>query len=171
MAPPTRRPPAESEAAEPANPFAIDTARLDREWVEQASHTRAAGRREADARHAHAQAKARLDVGAARMKLAIRQHPDRYSLREKPTVDEVESTLVMQRDYQELVDAVNVAKRDLDYAGADTNAFLDRRKALERLVELMALDYFSEKEPRAAGGVGREWAETARRRGVRADSD
>lgn len=152
---------------EPINPFVIDQNNLDDEWLTMAQHTRAAGRREADARHAHAQAKAKLDVTAARIKLLIRRNPDKYHLDTKPTIDQVDSTLLMEKEYQDAVEAVNLAKRDMDYASADTNAFLDRRKALERLVELLQLNYFSEKEPKAVSGASREWAENARRRSIR----
>ncbi len=153
------------------NPFVIDETKLADEWLGQANLTREAGRREADARHAHAQAKARLDVISARLKLQIRRHPEKFSLSEKPTVDQVETTLIVEKEYQEALDAVNVAKRNLDYATADTNAFLDRRKALERLVELASLNMWSEREPRPVSAGGREVLENRRRHAIRGNAD
>lgn len=147
------------------NPFEIDQNDLDTEWRKQPQLSRAAGRREADARHAHAQAKANLSVVAARMALSIRRAPEKFNIREKPTVDEVNAALESTPEYQQAVADVDAAQLAWDYAKADTVAFVDRRKALENLVELMRLDYFSEQEPRALSG------ESARRmRDPRRDS-
>lgn len=129
------------------NPFEIGND-LWAEWERQPGLMRSAGRREADARHEHAQAKARLAVCAAALKLSMRKNPGKYDLRDKPTADEIECALELQKEYQKAVEAVNVSKRDLDYASADTTAFVDRRKSLENRVELLALEYHSEKEPR-----------------------
>lgn len=156
---------------QPINPFTIDERRLDTEWLQQASHARDAGHREADARHEHAQAKARLEIAAAKIKLAIRRAPEKYDLPDKPNIDQVDCTLLMQKEYQDLLDEVNVSKRDLDYATADTNAFLDRRKALERLVELLSLNYGCDRAPVAPTPAARETIEGRRRRAVRGDSE
>lgn len=150
------------------NPFEIDPHALHVEWLRQAGLTREAGRREADARHVYAQAKARCEVVAARIKSLIRRSPGRYDLPDRPTIDQVESTLLVLPEYQQVLEEVNLAKRDLDYATADTVAYVDRRKALEGLVELLRLDYYSERgEPRPATAAGRElieeMAEEARR--------
>ena len=139
------------------NPFQIDNARLDDEWRRQPGLSREAGRREADAKHAHAQARARLAVTAARMSLAIRKAPEKFGLRERPNNDEVAAALEVSPEYQDAVREVDEAKLAEDYAKADTVAFVDRRKALENLVELLRLDYFAEQEPRPLS------AETRRR--------
>ena len=153
------------------NPFVIDNDRLDQEWLRQPQLTREAGRREADARHEHAMAKARLDVVTARLSTEIRRTPGKFGLPDKPTVGQVEAAVTVQKDYADAVDAVNLAKRDMDYAAADTAAFLDRRKALERLVELLALDYWAEREPRAQSQKARELADDVRKRSARQGID
>lgn len=156
---------------EPADPFAIDRDRLVEEWLSQPRLTRDAGRREADARLEHSRAKAFADVTAARLKSMIRKVPSRHGLPDRPTIGQVDDALSMLPEYQEAVEAVNVAKRDLDYATADTTAFLDRRKALERLVELLNLSYWSEKDPRANTPQAREGMENRRRHALRGGSD
>ncbi len=153
------------------NPLLIDENKLLEEWLGQPSLTREAGRREADARHEHAQAKARLDVISARLKLQIRRNPGKYTLPDKPTVDQVDATLIAEREYQDALDVVNVTKRNLDYATADTNAFLDRRKALERLVELLHLEYWSERGPQPVSAGAGELLETRRRKAIRGSGE
>ena len=133
----------------PASPFTIDTARLDLEWARQPKLSRDAGVDEADARHAYNQAKARLAVVEARMALEIRRNYEKYDFDKKPTKDEAKAAVVLCPEYQEAEAAVNLAKRDLDYAEAYKVAIThDRRKALENYVELLALNYVCEREPK-----------------------
>lgn len=137
---------------DPKSPFDIDPKRLDLMWLRQAQLARAAGVREADARHAHAQAKARLDVISAQLTLEIRKNPGAHDLRDKPTADEVAAAVTVDKRYQDALTALNRRKYDLDVASADTTAFVDRRKGLENLVELMKLEFHSEREPRTRDG-------------------
>lgn len=138
-------------ASDPSNPFSIDPHDLDGEWLIQAKLTRKAGIREADARHDHAQAKARLDVLWGKLWREVLKNPELYDLAEgkKPTEDTIKATIAVQPSYIAAVDAVNDAKRDLDYCSSDTTAFIDRRKTLENLVDLVALEYYSTQEPQA----------------------
>ncbi len=143
--------------ADPRSPFDIDPRALDREWIAQPGRARAAGVREADARHAHAQAKAALEVTAARLLLKIRDNPGAYGLRDKPTVDEIEAAVVIHADHQTAVARLNQTEYEVNVAKADTTAYVDRRKALEAQVDLLGLDYQSEREPvaRTEQGKGR----------------
>lgn len=152
--------------SEPENPFGIDPGRLDREIVNQPRASRAAGVAEADARHAHAQAKARLDVTDARLRLAIKAAPEKFGLT-KPTVDDLAAAVELHPDHQAARTALDEAKYALDVASANTNAMLDRRKMIERLVELLALDYHAEKEPFVPVGSARDRAEARLRDSAR----
>jgi hypothetical protein len=148
----------------------VDPNNLDDEWRSQPGLSRNAGRREADARHAHAQCKATLSVVAARMALAVRRAPEKFNIREKPTVDEVNAAVELTPEYQQAVKDVDDAQLAWDYAKADTVAFVDRRKALENLVELLRLDYYSEQPPRplspeTAQRMGQSRRENIRRAG------
>lgn len=134
------------------SPFDIDPKRLDLMWLQQPRLARKAGVREADARHEYAQAKARLDIVAAQLALKIRKNPSGYDLRAKPNADEIQAAVTIEPEYQKAVTALNRRKYELDVATAETTAFVDRRKALERLVDLMSLDFHSEREPRSKTG-------------------
>lgn len=128
--------------------FTIDPHALHRELLRQPGLTRDAGNREADARHAYDQAKARLAVVEARLALAIRRNPGNYDLREKPTVDEVNAAVLLQQQHADAVKALSDARYAMDICSTASVAMVDRRKALERLVELLQLDYYAEREPR-----------------------
>ena len=149
------------------DPFQIDPHALDRELLKQPGMTRDAGEAEADARHAHDQAKARLAVTEARLALAVRKNPSRYDLRDKPTVDEIEAAVVCTKEYQDAQREVIEAKYRLDVRAAHAMAQIDRRKAVERLVDLIALNYYAEREPKPHTEGGREQAAEVRRREIR----
>ena len=157
---------------EDRDPFEIDLYNLDRELRDVARMTRQVGRQEADARHVYAQSKARLNIIRARLRFAIRRDPAKFGfITVKPSVDDVDAAIEMEKDYQEAQQAVDTAKLHLDYHTADVTAALDRRKALERLVDLLQLDYFSEKEPKAHTPAGRDRLENLRRRAIRGTDD
>ena len=134
--------------AERVNPFLIDLNDLAAEWQRQPGYSRDAGRREAEARHEHTLAKAELAVVDARLYLRIRADPDQYDLRDKPTKDEIEAAVSVHADHLAAERRVHEAQYTWDLTKADTVAFIDRRKALENEVELLALNYRSETEPR-----------------------
>lgn len=157
-------------ADETANPFTIDDSRLDREWLRQPKLMRAAGLREADARHELAQVSARLNVVSARLRTKIRADPGKYGLSAKPTKDAVDDALMLETEYKNALEDVIQAEYAVNIAKAETTAMVDRRKALERRVELIALDYYSEKEPRGSPAV-REEMENRRRQSVRGNAD
>lgn len=135
--------------AKRTNPFDIDLNDLAGEWQRQPGYSRAAGLREADARHEHTHAKTVLAVTDARLYLEIRNDPAGHGLRDKPTKDEIDAAVTTHQEHCDAVLAVNNAQYAWDVAKADTVAFIDRRKALENEVELLALNYRSEAEPRA----------------------
>lgn len=144
----------------PANPFLIDDSDLVEEWGRQPGLMRRAGHDEAEARHLYNQAEARKKVVWARFYLAIRSDPTKFDLREKPTTDEIEAAVELEKDYQKVVAEVNQLKYELDLATADTTAMIDRRKALERKVELLSLNYHSEREPRPVSAAARDEIES-----------
>lgn len=155
----------------PPNPFLIDENNLHTELVELPGKTRDAGIREADARHAYNMAKARLDVTRARILLAVRKNPEAFDLRAKPNEAEVDATVDMHPDVKRDTDALYDAQRAKDYAEVDTTAMLATRKSVERLVELLQLNYYSEREPTATTRGGREKMDDMRRRAIRGGGD
>lgn len=154
------------------DPFQIDPHALDKEFLKQPGMTRDAGVKEADARHAHDRAKATLAVVEARLALAVRANPSKFALRDKPNKEEIEAAVVLQPEYTKAEEDVRKAKYDLDIASAYAMAMIDRRKAIERLTDLIQLDYYAEREPRPHTADGRREAEMrARHASRRADDE
>jgi len=149
--------------------FKIDESKLDREWVIQPQLQRQVGEEEADAQHVLNQKKAEFDVICARLSLAIRSDPEKYGIGKKPTIGEVDHALTLERDYQAGLTQLNLAKYQLDVAGAKKTAMIDRRKALENLVQLLSLNYYSEREPRTKSYDGPRRMSDAERHEVRGD--
>jgi hypothetical protein len=148
--------------------FRIDPERLDEEIIRQAQLTRAAGRQEADARHAYNHKKQLVEIIGARLRLAIRNNPGKYGLPAKPNKDSVDDTLLMQDEYSKAVHEMNQAKWELDVFSADSTALLDRRKMIERYVEIMHLNYRSEKGvPHSSDKAVQEKIESRRRHALR----
>lgn len=149
------------------NPFTIDPDRLDREWADQPGLTRRYGHAEADADFAAARAKSKVDVTYAQLELRIRRSPGLFALPEKPQVGEIKATIETHPDYLAAVEAAAQADYALRIAKAEVFAMVDRRKALERLVELRQIDYYAEREPRALSPGAAEHVSSVRKRAVR----
>jgi hypothetical protein len=159
-------------ADKPKNPFEINPNELDQELIHQASLTRRVGLEEADAKHAYNQAKSRLDVIEARLKLKVKQDPESYGLdTSKPTVQDIQAAVIATEEYQKAVAVMEQARFCLDIASVDTTAALDRRKMLERFVEILSLDYWAEREPRVRTEGARDMIEQTRRRRIWRDVD
>lgn len=141
-------------AKERRSDLEIDETRLDEEWRRQAGLTLKWAESEADARHDHAQAKAELDLVEAQLRHGVRRNPGKYNLPDKPTESAIGAVVTMSGTYQAALEKVNSSKRDLDYISGMVSAMVDRRKALERLVELIALHYYAEQEPRTRSAAG-----------------
>ena len=158
-------------AAEPDvhDPFEIDPRALDVEWRRQPGMARDAGRREAAAKEAyarakasstlaHARAKAHAEVTFARLRHDIASRPEAYGLKAKATKDDIDACVGIQQQVVDAGAAVLQAKYDADVAvaeaelemntaAADVTAYVDRRKALERLVDLLSMDYHTGAAP------------------------
>ncbi len=147
-----------------ANPFQIDPD-LWAEWSRMPSQTRDAGVRVADARHLYNVAKAKVDVERARLFHAIRKNPGHYDLADgkAPSNEVTETRVQIEPSYIKLVDEMNLRKKELDYTEADAEAFLTKRKTLENMVELVALDYHADREPRPLSGESRDRMERRKR--------
>lgn len=151
-----------------SRPLEIDEGRLDWEWLRQAKLTRRAGEREAEARHDFAQAKARLDLTEAKLKRRVRDDPTVHGLKDKPTEASISEAVTVMEEYQKALADMNQAKYELDLMSADVTAMVDKRKGLERLVELLALEYYStDREPKLRTDKARETKHEATKDAVR----
>lgn len=153
--------------AEQRNPFTIDPDRLDREWTDQPGLTRMYGVAEADADFAAGRAKAKVDVTYAQLELRIRRSPALFGLPDKPQVGEIKATIETHPDYAAAVEAQAQADYQHKIAKANVFAMVDRRKALERLVELTQIAYYGEREPRPMSSGSAESVAAAAKRAAR----
>ncbi len=120
----------------------IDPNALDAEWLEQADLMRKYAKHAADTRKAADDAKEALDVGKARIEMDIRTSPQQYGL-EKVTEGAIQSTILLQEEYQTLVKEYNDAKYENEVAVAVVRAIDQKKTALENLVKLLAASYFA----------------------------
>lgn len=137
--------------------FQIDEDALDKEWLKQPSIVAKYARRQASARHELTLAKNKYEAIRAETRNKIRRDPTGYGLA-KPT----ETALNDAVDCAAPVKAAQGEIADLQFAFdaccAAMTALDHKKKALENLVDLLAMDYYS--SPRYKN---RESAETAKK--------
>lgn len=120
----------------------IDENHLEREWMEQPSLVFKYAKKLADARFAFDEAKAELEVTEAEIANTIRKAPELYQIK-KVTEGVVKETIPLQPEYKMAVKDVNKAKHAVDVYSAVVSALDNRKKALEKLVDLWMANYFS----------------------------
>jgi hypothetical protein len=147
------------------NPMALDT-----EWLAQPNLYYEWATRAADARRRLDEAKADLDLTRANLKKLVTNNPDQFGL-VKTTEAAVDNAIIEELDYQTSLKALNKAKHLCDVYGAVLTTLDHRKRALEHLVELHGMNYFS--APRVSGdaGEGMRKAEKKSARRVRASVD
>ena len=120
----------------------IDPDALDIEWLNQAELMRKYSTYAAYAKQSVDEAKERLDVGKAKIEMDVRSDPAAYGL-SKPTEAGIQSTILLQEGYQNLVHEYNEAKYEYEIALAGVRAIDQKKTALENLVKLLAASYFA----------------------------
>jgi len=120
----------------------IDHNALDVEWVQQPELMRKYTHHAADTKRDMDNAKERLEVGRAKLDMDIRNNPTKYGL-EKTTESAVQSTIILQGEYQKLSRDYTDAKYENDVAMAVVRAVDQRKTALENLVRLLNASYFA----------------------------
>jgi len=120
----------------------IDANELDRAWVDQPLHFLRASTALADARKEMDEAKNGWDLLQAELSKAIRQDPVEYGI-EKITEAQVASTTIMQSEYAQAQRDFLNAKHKVDIYGALVGALDQKKRALEKLVDLHGQQYFS----------------------------
>lgn len=148
------------------NPFVINERDLGGELLKQASLARQAGRDVAEARHAFNQAKARLAVIEAKLKLRVKTVPEKFGLPDNPTIEDIKAAMIAHPDHQNATRELHEAQYVLDIAKADNTAMIDRRKGLQEKVELLKIEYYSEKDGYIPDKGLREEVESRRRQDV-----
>ena len=120
----------------------IDPDALDVEWLEQPELMRKYAKHCADTKRAMDEAKERFEIGRARIEMDVRSDPAAYGL-SKPTEAGIQSTILLQESYQNLVHKYNEAKYEYEIALAGVRSIDQKKTALENLVKLLAASYFA----------------------------
>lgn len=122
--------------------FTIDESALDKEWLRQPELAYKYGRRAAESRKDLTDAKNNLEAVEAELAAAIRKDSEAYGLK-KITDASVRSVLIAQTRYKNCVKTLTDAQFAHDVAVAAVSAIDHKKKALENLVDLHGMDYFS----------------------------
>ncbi len=120
----------------------IDPNRLDEEWIKHPTNFFKAAEAVAVKRQSLAYAKTNLDRTKAALSLAIRSDPKTFGL-EKTTEAVIEAAVLVHGDYGLAIDNYTTVKYELDLLEAVVNAFDHKKRALESLVQLHGMNYFS----------------------------
>ena len=141
----------------------IDPYRLDEEWVKQPKLYHVYAEKAADARQALDDAKNELEVVRASLYKEISAFPDKFGL-SKTTEAAINNAMTVSDEYQQATQAVINAKHTVAVVEAAVQALDQRKKALEKLVDLHIADYYS--KPRATKGEAAEYISESTRRPV-----
>jgi len=120
----------------------IDPDALDVEWLEQADLMRRYATHAAQTRQEMDEAKERLEVMKASIEMDIRSQPEIYGLT-KVTEGGIQSTIMLQKEYQGLTEAYISARYENEVANAAVRAIDQKKTALENLVKLLGQSYFA----------------------------
>lgn len=120
----------------------IDPTALDVEWLEQPELMRKYAKHVTEMEKLRDEAKERLDVGKARIEMDVRNEPERFGLK-KVTEGGIQSTILLQDEYRQLVQEYNDSKYEYGVAVAAVRAIDQRKTALENLVKLLTASYFA----------------------------
>jgi len=118
---------------------------------------------EADARQEVSLAKARMELTEARLKRLIRADPAVHGLKDKPTEGAINEALTEESRYQEDLAAYNGAKHHQDQVAGVVSALTEKRRAIERLVELRQIDYYAEPRPKVGSDAMQQGVKRAAR--------
>lgn len=122
--------------------ISISETELDKEWVEQPKLFFKYATQLADAKNKVAECKATLELNEAELAKMIRDAPEDFNMI-KITEASLEACVKRQKAYQKSLQRLNNAKHDQDIVQAAVDALDHRKKALENLVHLFSMNYFS----------------------------
>ena len=139
----------------------IDPNSLDVEWLEQPGLMRKYTIHSALMEKTKDEAKEKLDLMKAQIELNIRENPEKYGLA-KITEAAVQSTVLLQEEYQEAAREYNDAKYEHNIAVGAVRSIDQRKTALENLVKLLGTSYFA--GPKAPRDLHQEYLEHQERK-------
>jgi len=138
------------------NPDALDV-----EWLRQAELMKKYAAHSADTKREMDEIKERLEITKARIEMEVRSNPEKYEL-PKVTEGAIQSAIILQKEYQEIVQEYTNAKYENDVAIAVVRAIDQKKTALENLVKLMAASYFA--GPQTPRNLSKEWIQERERK-------
>jgi len=139
--------------------FNLNELRLDEEWINQPKLYYTYAAKLARRRKRHEQAKANLNVVESELSREMRRIPKIFGI-DKVSESAIEKFIPLQHSYKEALEKVIEAKHEMDIMQAAVDALDHRKKALENLTHLYAMNYFS--EPRLAKTMTEEERERTR---------
>jgi len=122
--------------------FLINQERLDKEWLDQPKLFGKYAEKLADARYEVAIAEAKFNVVRAETDMAIRENPGKFGI-EKVTESGIAAASLLTKEVRRAQQTVLNKKHLVDLLQAAVNALDHRKRALENLVKLFGMDYFS----------------------------
>lgn len=143
----------------------INPDRLDEECITHARRTLDACEDEADAKHELAKAKSRLDVIEAQLQIDIRKDPEKFNLPKDLKEAGIKAAVFLHKDYRTASKDVDDSQHQVHLTTAKVSALTEKRRMIERLVELRQIDYYS--EPRPRGKASREYVEEGTKKQTR----
>lgn len=139
----------------------IDPNALDVEWLKQPSLFFKYSDKAALARKNLDALKEEYDVYRAALDSKIRKEPEKYGLT-KVTEGSIAAVITMDKTVEEFENSVNELKYQFDILTNAIRAFDQKKSALENLVKLLGMDYFS--APSSPRDLGTEWEKNAKRK-------
>lgn len=140
-----------------ANDVSIDESALDVEWLRQPTLVRLYNQEVAERKRQLARLSEELVVLKAELTRKINTNPEKFGL-SKTTVDIVNSTIVIQEEYQDLRNQIIESEYELEMAIGGSRAMDHKKTALENLVKLFGQNYFA--GPALPRDISKEWLES-----------
>jgi len=147
-----------------AQDIQIDKTALDLEWLHQPSLMLKYAKHSAKMQEAMEESKQNLDIARAEADRTIRENPEGFDIVGRTTEGAISSAILTYKPFIDASQAYKSAKYEADMAKAAVNAFEHRKSALEALVKLFGLQYFS--VPNAPFDITREWEKKERTKKV-----
>lgn len=144
--------------------LSVDRDRLDEDWEKQADFSWEFGEQLANAKLELDTLKGELEVIKAELDLKIRRDPERYLQTEKITESAVKAYVTLSKKVQRKETEIIEKKHEIDILTSYLKSIDDKKRALEKLVDLHGQNYFA--KPRAPEH-SREAMESIERRNVR----
>lgn len=120
----------------------IDPDALDVEWLDQAKLMRMYSNHAAEMKKEMDNMKEKIEYEKAKIEMDIRSNPENYGL-SKVTESAIQSTILLQKEYQELIVEYSEKRYEYDIAISAVRAIDQKKNALENLVRLFTASYFA----------------------------